>query len=99
MFNFFYLIFYLSYICNSTMATMYKRVLVSLMYLLVLKYILLSFYLVTLRNINHSMKIMLFLIVKANARSRSRSLWRYGRVEGFVQRHLLAVKHLLFLHK
>ena len=31
--------------------------------------------------------IMLFLIVEANARPRSRSLWRYGRGKGFVQRH------------
>jgi hypothetical protein len=36
------------------------------------------------------MMIMLFLIIEANARPRSRSLWRYGRVKGFVQRHFIS---------
>ena len=88
--NFCYSIFYPSYICDSTMATRHERVLVSLVYVLALKYILLSFHLVALTTINQSMMIMLFLIVESNARPRFRSLWRYGRVKGFVQRHFIS---------
>ena len=80
----------LSCICNSTMATRRERVLVSLVYVLVLKYILLSFQRMALTSINQSLMMMLFLIGEVNARPRSRSLWRYGRVKGFVQRHFLS---------
>ena len=77
-------------ICNSTMATRRERVLVSLVDVLVLKYILLSFKEVLLTSVNQSLMMMLFLISEANTRPRSRSLWRYGRVKGFVQRHFIS---------
>ena len=33
---------------------------------------------------------MLYLIVEANARPRSKILWRYGWVKGFVERHFIS---------
>jgi hypothetical protein len=58
-----------------------------------------SFHLVALTSINQSMMMILLLIIEANARPKSSSLWPYGRVKGFVQRHFIKVKHFCFLHK
>jgi len=72
------------------MATRRGRVLVSLVHVLALKYILFSFHLVALTSINYNMIIMLLLIVEANIRLRSRNLWHYGRVKGFVHRYFIS---------
>lgn len=65
-------------------------VLVSLVYVLVLKYVLLSFHEMPLTNINQSINFMLFLIIESNARPRYKSLWRYGRMKGFVKCHFIS---------
>jgi hypothetical protein len=72
------------------MATSREKTLVSLVYVLALKYALFSFQTVTLTIVNQNMMMMWFFILKANARPRSRSLWCYGRVKGFVQRHFIS---------
>ena len=69
-----YSIFYLSYVRDRTMTTRHERVLVSLVYVLALKYALFLFYEVALTKINQSMNLMLVLIAEANARPISRSL-------------------------
>lgn len=81
--------FYLFYICDNTMASRRKREVVSLVYILALKYILLSFYLVALTSIHQSMMIMLFLIIETNARLRSGNLYCYRMVKGLVQSHII----------
>jgi hypothetical protein len=72
------------------MATSRERALVSLVYVLALKYALYSFQTITLIIVNQNMMMMWFLILEVNARPRSRSLWRYGRVKGFVQHHFIS---------
>ena len=81
------------------MAHRRREVLLSLVYVLALKYVLnvvWQLQAVNLQNLNHSMMMMMFIILEADARPRTRSLWRYGRMKGFVQRHFESGKPTSF---
>ena len=76
-----------------------REVLLSLVYVLALKYVVnvvWQLQAVNLQNLNLSMMMMMFIILEADARPRRRSLWRYGRMEGFVQRHFESGKPTSF---
>ena len=69
------------------MAHRRREALLSLVYVLALKYVLnvvWQLQAVNLQNLNHSMMMMMFIILETDARPKTRSLWQYGRMKGFV---------------
>ena len=55
-----------------------------------------SYKVVNLQNLNHSMMMMMFIKLEADARPMMRSLWRYRRMKCFVQRHFESSKPTSF---
>ena len=76
------------------MANRRHKIFVSLIYFLALKYVISTIIQLQIAPIHHHKETMMMIIViiETNARLRNRSVWRYGRVKGFVDRHFVGNK-------